>query len=136
MSITWTTEQVLALAPDPASAKAGKDLAGQRKKWANLGQDERAAWGECQGSGSKPYQTKIDLSEPAFSCSCPSRKFPCKHGLGLFLMLAQQPALFASGTPPACARCTRSAWRPGCPARRRVGTAHRASGTSRPAPAC
>jgi hypothetical protein len=101
MPLHWTTEQVLALAPDPASVKAGKDLAGQRKKWANLGQDERAAWGECQGSGSKPYQTKIDLSEPAFSCSCPSRKFPCKHGLGLFLMLVQQPAAFAGGPPPA-----------------------------------
>jgi hypothetical protein len=101
MPITWTTEQVLALAPDPASMKAGKDLAGQRKKWADLGRDERAAWGECQGSGSKPYQTQIDLSEPAFSCSCPSRKFPCKHGLGLFLMLVQQPAAFAGGPPPA-----------------------------------
>src|SRR4051812_14609217 len=101
MPITWTTEQVLALAPDPASGKAGKDLAGQRKKWTSLGRDERAAWGECQGSGSKPYQTKIDLSEPAFSCSCPSRKFPCKHGLGLFLLLVQQPAAFAGGPPPA-----------------------------------
>jgi hypothetical protein len=101
MPINWTTEQVLALAPDPASAKAGKDLAGQRKKWDGLGQDERAAWGQCQGSGSKPYQTKIDLSEPAFSCSCPSRKFPCKHGLGLFLLLVQQPAGFAGGSPPA-----------------------------------
>src|SRR4051812_26306442 len=101
MPTHWSIEQVLALAPDPASAKAGKELAAQRKKWTNLGQDEQAAWGECQGSGSKPYQTKIDLSEPAFSCSCPSRKFPCKHGLGLFLMLVQQPAAFAGGPPPA-----------------------------------
>jgi hypothetical protein len=29
------------------------------------------------------------LSEPAFRCSCPSRKFPCKHALGLLLLLAE-----------------------------------------------
>ncbi len=101
MPTHWSTDQVLALAPDAASQKAGKELAGQRKKWTNLGHDESAAWGECQGSGAKPYQTKIDLSEPVFSCSCPSRKFPCKHGLGLFLLLIQQPAGFAGGPPPA-----------------------------------
>src|SRR4051794_6572598 len=87
MTTTWTSEQIMALAPDPGSAKAGKDL-GNARKWKTLGRDDRAAWGECQGSGANPYQTQIDLSEPAFRCSCPSRKFPCKHGLGLFLILA------------------------------------------------
>src|SRR5262249_14325325 len=47
-----------------------------------------------------PYQTQIDLTEPAFRCSCPSRKFPCKHGLGLFLLLATQPAAFKEKRPP------------------------------------
>jgi SWIM zinc finger len=98
--MSWSAEQVLALAPDPGSSKAGKDLATLRK-WVTLGRDERSAWGECQGSGAKPYQTRIDLGEPAFSCTCPSRKFPCKHSLGLFLLLVQQPAGFKDGTPPA-----------------------------------
>jgi hypothetical protein len=40
----------------------------------------------CQGSGSKPYQTTVELAGPAFRCSCPSRKFPCKHALGLLLL--------------------------------------------------
>ena len=84
-------EQIIALAPDAASAKAGRSLA-TASKWQNVGHDERAVWGECQGSGAKPYQTVIDLSEPAFKCSCPSRKFPCKHALGLFLLIANQPA--------------------------------------------
>ncbi|MBI2571063.1 MAG: SWIM zinc finger family protein [Candidatus Schekmanbacteria bacterium] len=65
------------------------------RKWVSLGTDVDAAWGECQGSANDPYQTRIDLSEPAFKCSCPSRKFPCKHALGLFLLLAQQPAVFS-----------------------------------------
>ena len=98
--MNWTSEQILALAPDAASAKAGQGLATARK-WQKLGADEQTAWGLCQGSGKDPYQTQIDLTEPAFRCSCPSRKFPCKHGLGLFLLLATQPAAFKDTKPPA-----------------------------------
>src|SRR5262249_15952413 len=65
-----------------------------------LGADEQTAWGLCQGSGKDPYQTQIDLTGPAFRCSCPSRKFPCKHGPGLFLTLATQPAEFKEKRPP------------------------------------
>jgi hypothetical protein len=81
----WDTEQVLALASDLASAKAGQSLA-RAHKWSGTGSSPRALWGLCQGSGSKPYQTAVDLAEPAFRCSCPSRKFPCKHALGLLLL--------------------------------------------------
>jgi hypothetical protein len=93
------TDQILALAPDPASAKAGNQLAAPAK-WGELGRSDQALWGECQGSGKLPYRTQIDLSEPAFKCSCPSRKFPCKHGLGLYLLLDAQPALFAAANAP------------------------------------
>lgn len=97
--MTLTQDQILSLAPDAASAKAGSQLA-TSSKWCLLGRDERALWGECQGSGKTPYRTQIDLAEPAFKCSCPSRKFPCKHGLGLYLLLSAQPALFAEGGAP------------------------------------
>lgn len=82
-----TSEQVIALAPDAASVKAGQGLSGPAK-WVTLGRNDRSVWGECQGSGKNPYRTQADLSGPAFHCSCPSRKFPCKHGLGLLLLLA------------------------------------------------
>jgi len=98
----WTVEQVLALAPDAASAKAGKEL-GAARRWATLGADEVCVWGTLQGSGKDPYQTCLDPSGPAFKCTCPSRKFPCKHGLGLFLVFAQQPAAMTEKTPPAWA---------------------------------
>lgn len=97
--MTFTTEQILALAPDASSAKAGQGLAAPRH-WVTLGSEEKAVWGECQGSGKNPYQTQIDLSEPAFKCSCPSRKFPCKHGLGLFLLFANQANQFKQTAPP------------------------------------
>ena len=42
-------------------------------------------WGLCAGSGKQPYQTVVDMSGPAYRCSCPSRKVPCKHALALLL---------------------------------------------------
>jgi hypothetical protein len=95
----WSVEKVLALAPDPGSASAGQGLASLRK-WAGLGASERAIWGLCQGSGKDPYQARVDLSEPAFKCSCPSRKFPCKHGLGLLLLFASERASFKASSEP------------------------------------
>jgi hypothetical protein len=95
-----TTDSVLALAPDDASAKAARGLV-SASKWPLRGADEHAVWGECQGSGSKPYQTQVDLAGPAFRCTCPSRKFPCKHGLALLLMKVSDGAAFSGGPPPA-----------------------------------
>lgn len=94
-----TEEQVLTLAPDDASRKAGKALSGDAK-WVSKGASAQALWGECQGSGSKPYQTQVDLINTAFKCSCPSRKFPCKHGIGLMLLYSRQPDIFTDNTPP------------------------------------
>jgi SWIM zinc finger len=80
----WTTEQVLALAPDTGSQRAAARLAGQAH-WSGAGALGLVVWGLCAGSGQHPYQTAVDLSGPAYKCSCPSRKFPCKHALGLLL---------------------------------------------------
>ncbi|SDJ81862.1 SWIM zinc finger [Catalinimonas alkaloidigena] len=88
----------MALAPDAASAKAAQGL--KRPKWDLLGRQDQALWGECKGSGSRPYQVRVDLSQPAFKCSCPSRKFPCKHGLALLLLWARQPDDFAETEAP------------------------------------
>lgn len=97
--MNFSPEQIIALAPDAPSAKAGRSLAAL-SKWVTRGCDERALWGECQGSGKEPYRTQIDLAELAFRCTCPSRKFPCKHALGLFLLFASQPAVFDKGERP------------------------------------
>jgi hypothetical protein len=83
----FSREQVLALAPDAAAAKAARGQA-VLAKWKSLGQDERAVWGECQGSGASPYRCQVALDDAATRCSCPSRKLPCKHALGLLLLLA------------------------------------------------
>jgi SWIM zinc finger len=80
-----TADQVCALAPDAGSAHNGRKLA-TPKIWKNLGCDDTALWGECQGSAL--YQVRVDLRDLGSRCSCPSRKFPCKHALGLLLLMA------------------------------------------------
>ncbi|MBW8799289.1 MAG: SWIM zinc finger family protein [Streptomyces sp.] len=89
--VRWSADQVLALAPDAASRTAGSRL-GAAGPWSGAGScEEGTVWGLCKGSGSKPYQTIVDIADPAgpaYKCSCPSRKFPCKHALGLLLLWA------------------------------------------------
>ena len=89
MPLTLTPEAVAALAPDPASLKAGQKLTAPAK-WPVLTRDGDVVWGEAQGSGAHPYLVAADLRTPdiATKCSCPSRKFPCKHALGLLLLHA------------------------------------------------
>lgn len=96
----WTIEQILALAPDPNTAKRGQGLATQRK-WLSLETDGRAVWGYCKSSGTAHYETAVDLKGPAFKCTCPSRKFPCKHAIGLLLLASSNSDGFkVSGEMP------------------------------------
>ncbi|MFJ3333743.1 SWIM zinc finger family protein [Streptomyces sp. NPDC086766] len=101
--VRWTADQVLSLAPDDASRKAGSKL-GAAGPWSEAGSTgEGTVWGLCKGSGSRPYQTVVDLSDPAgpaYKCSCPSRKFPCKHALGLLLLWAGGDGSVPAGQAP------------------------------------
>ncbi|MGX1367975.1 hypothetical protein RKD19_003334 [Streptomyces canus] len=103
LGVRWTVDQVLALAPDAASRKAGSKL-GAAGPWSEAGSSEEGTvWGLCKGSGSKPYQTVIDIADaagPAYKCSCPSRKFPCKHALGLLLLWAGGEGAVPPGPAP------------------------------------
>ncbi|WP_273215840.1 SWIM zinc finger family protein [Runella zeae] len=91
--LNLTEQSVETLAPDAASLKAGKTLS-NAAGWVITSYNQRVLWGEIKGSGSKPYRTQIDLQNIAFKCSCPSFKFPCKHGLGLMLAFAKQKEAF------------------------------------------
>jgi hypothetical protein len=95
----FTVEQVKNLAPDQVAFKSGQGLANQRH-WSNLGMNETAIWGECQGSAKEPYKVRVDLSTIGSACTCPSRKFPCKHALALMLLAASSVKI-AQNTPPA-----------------------------------
>ncbi|MDH6578112.1 SWIM zinc finger family protein [Kitasatospora sp. MAP5-34] len=99
MEERWSTEHVLSLAPDQASAKAAGKLSAPAP-WSGTGCGQGALWGLCKGSGSTPYRTVVELATPAYKCSCPSRKFPCKHALGLLLLWSGGPEAVADGAEP------------------------------------
>jgi hypothetical protein len=92
MPARWSAESVLDLASDESSRRSAAGL-GRPAPWSDTGVAGDVLWGRCAGSGKNPYQTIVDLSGPAYKCSCPSRKFPCKHALGLLLN-------WANGTVP------------------------------------
>ncbi|MFE0625394.1 SWIM zinc finger family protein [Streptomyces sp. NPDC058864] len=97
----WTADQVLALAPDASSRRAGTGLATDAR-WSGTGSSGTAVWGLCAGSGGTPYRTVVDTAGPAFGCGCPSRRFPCKHALALLLLWAGGevgPAAHGGGRP-------------------------------------
>jgi hypothetical protein len=84
----WSVDQVMAAAPDSASQVAGRRLA-RPGPWSAIGLSDGLLWGECQGSGKTPYRVTVDTATRRYQCSCPSRKFPCKHALGLLFLWAQ-----------------------------------------------
>lgn len=87
MITPWTAEQVAAVAADAASVAAARRLAAPQT-WDRAGvcAEPAVVFGECQGSGKTPYVTVVDLAGPAWTCTCPSRKLPCKHALALLLL--------------------------------------------------
>jgi hypothetical protein len=95
----WTEAQIAERVDDVAALREGKKIA-TTKRWTALGTNERGAWGEVQGSAKDPYRVCIDLTETGSKCSCPSRKFPCKHAVGLMYLFAGHRNIFASAAPP------------------------------------
>jgi hypothetical protein len=90
-----------AAAPDQASLKAALGLQAA-SKWSDrqASADGVLVWGACQGSGANPYRVVVDLSDLGTKCTCPSRKFPCKHGLALMLLRQRGPGDFPSAPVP------------------------------------
>ncbi|MCP1376324.1 SWIM zinc finger family protein [Dyella lutea] len=99
--MTLSLDVVQALAPDQGSlVAAGKLL--QPKHWLRVA---RAAglpviWGECQGSGAHPYRVIADVADHGYKCTCPSRKFPCKHSLALMWQYAESAERFGQAEVP------------------------------------
>jgi hypothetical protein len=91
--------QVEQIAPDSGSLNRARKTA-RPAKWADLGHGDAALWGRCKGSGKSAYDVRVDLTDYGAKCSCPSRKFPCKHALALLLLAADEPGAFTAGTPP------------------------------------
>nr|WP_067652665.1 SWIM zinc finger family protein [Nocardia harenae] len=114
----WSEEQVAAAAPDQSSLAAARRLGGKLGDTVAHG---TALAGTCAGSGRTPYRVVVDLAGPAFRCTCPSRKFPCKHALALLLAWSSGEVPERGELPPfatewLAARATRATAAPARPA--------------------
>ncbi|HKI34160.1 MAG TPA: SWIM zinc finger family protein [Gemmataceae bacterium] len=99
-----TEDVIQRAAPDAGSLQNGRDLV-RKKAFSTLGVSEDGTWllGNCKGSGKEPYSVSVDLandSSPVGRCNCPSRKFPCKHALGLMVAYLANPGQFGKAEPP------------------------------------
>ena len=90
-----TEQQIQSMAPNAAAVANARKIS-QKGGFVRLERsaDDTFYLGECTGSGKSNYITSVDFINPAAPvcrCSCPSRQFPCKHGLALlFEILAQK----------------------------------------------
>lgn len=85
-------------APDAKAFTAAKTVA-KRAKWQRLGRDGQVLWGTAIGS-SDHYSVYVDVAHHELECSCPSRKRPCKHALGLMLLEANESASIPDAAVP------------------------------------
>ncbi|MFN2140052.1 MAG: hypothetical protein ACK2U5_06200 [Candidatus Promineifilaceae bacterium] len=100
MSLTsWTTEQMLSLAPDALMARAAERLANPHG-WLSLGCAGGVMWGEFPNANKEPYRVLATLPDLAFQCDCPARKQPCRHAVGLALLAARESEPFVRIQPP------------------------------------
>ncbi|HZT82538.1 MAG TPA: SWIM zinc finger family protein, partial [Gemmataceae bacterium] len=98
-----TEDTIQRVAPDAGSLQNGRDLV-RKKAFSGLGVSADGTWllGKCKGSGKEPYSVSVDLaneSAPVGRCTCPSRKFPCKHALGLMVAYLTNPGQFGQAEP-------------------------------------
>jgi len=87
------------LAPDQASLAAARKLLAPGL-WPALVREGELLWGLYQGSGATPYRVVFDGAERASKCTCPSRKFPCKHALALAWLGLERAADFGAEARP------------------------------------
>ena len=95
-----TRSAVEAMAPDQGALTAAAALL-KPSKWPVRARSGGLIWGECQGSGANPYRVVADTDEHGSKCTCPSRKFPCKHALALMWLFVDDGATFQDTEIPA-----------------------------------
>src|SRR5262245_8791613 len=103
MAVSVTEEQIKSLAPDEGTLEAARALV-HKGEVGNPGVSGDGTWllAECRGSAAEPYHVSADFADaaaPTVRCTCPGRKQPCKHGLGLLLLYATDPGRFGAREP-------------------------------------
>src|SRR5258708_29924252 len=95
-----TRSAIEAMAPDQSALTAASALLKPAKRPVRA-KSGHLIWGECQGSGANPYRVVADTDEQGSKCTCPSRKFPCKHAIALMWLFVEDGAAFQDADIPA-----------------------------------
>lgn len=93
--MNWTTEQILGLAPDQFTLRAGRGLA-EPQKWIALHHADDLVWGIHPNGRNKTGETAVYLPTFSYICTCNSRKAPCRHSLALLQIWQQQAPKFSA----------------------------------------
>ncbi len=104
MPIAVTQDLITAVTTKDKALSDGRTLARKGSlQGLHASADGGLLWGECQGSGAKPYVMSIDLAgdHPTIRCTCPVKPPPCKHTLAMLVHFLEQPAAFPVTEPPA-----------------------------------
>ena len=85
-------QEIRPLAPNDSAFRNGKKISDSGAFTERFcSKDESYYAGSCKGSGKSLYQVSACFEEgkaPVIRCSCPSRQFPCKHGIALLFEIA------------------------------------------------
>ena len=86
-----TPQKITSYAPDPGTAQRATGIA------------HATIWHSLEGTygyAADPFKVSVDFEGPAFSCTCPVRRKPCKHGIALLLVFAKNNDAFQVVTDP------------------------------------
>jgi len=98
-SLLWSIEYIKQLCLKSTTFSAGNSLS-TGDKLQQLRKSERSVWGSVAGSGPHPYLVFVDLVHPSIKCNCPSRQFPCKHGIAVIIRYVNDPVAFLKESEP------------------------------------
>lgn len=89
---TFSEQQIASMAPNANAVNNARKISSGGGFVSRMrSEDDTFYMGECKGSGKSNYVVSADFAEegqPVLRCSCPSRQFPCKHGLALLYEIA------------------------------------------------
>jgi uncharacterized protein (TIGR02996 family) len=84
------------MSPDASALAKGRELA-KPDQWPVLGRDGDTYWGQYRGSDL--YEVYVKVPSLANGCGCPSGKRPCKHAIGLAILISRGHAFEARAMP-------------------------------------
>ncbi len=89
---------IVAVANDKYLLKALPDTS-RPEVWQNTGKHTTLVWGDFCGQ-KVSYRTSIDLDAKTYACTCKSARYPCNHGVGLWLLQHRATELFSDTALP------------------------------------